>query len=311
MLPIYYSDQFLHHQTGSFHPERPARLEAIVKALRSAPFAALLDWRDPVAATVSQIERVHQSDYVQALQAICQRGGGSLDEDTVVSAESFEVAKLAVGAWIEASQSTLETGSPSLVLCRPPGHHAEPDRGMGFCLFSSAAIAALLALDQPQIKRVAVLDWDVHHGNGSEAVIKQHPHLAYVSLHQWPMWPGTGNGIDTFPHNNILNLPLPRGSGWPEYEQAMTTQVMPWLGTFDPDLLLVSAGFDCAAGDPLAGMTLSSEDFGRLTRLCLDLTPRSIFGLEGGYNLENLAQGWLSLVETCLDVTGSTGETGR
>lgn len=305
MLPIYYSDQFLEHLTGSFHPERPARLEAIVKALRAAAFASTLEWRDPVAARLHQIERVHRPEYVAALQQACGRGGGSLDEDTVISAQSFEVACLAVGAWIQASQASWEQGSPSVVLCRPPGHHAEPDRGMGFCLFSNAAIAAVVALDLPGIQRVAVLDWDVHHGNGSEKVIQGYAPLAYVSLHQWPLWPGTGSGSQSFLHNNILNLPLPRGSGWPVYEQAMREQVMPWLRAFHPDLLLVSAGFDCAKGDPLAGMNLDPEDFGKLAQFCLELTPRCVFGLEGGYNLQNLAQGWLSLVETCLDVAVS------
>ncbi len=303
MLPIYYTDDYLAHLTGLFHPERPARLEAIVKALRAAPFASDLEWRLPPLATRSDLERVHPGDYIDAIADLAARGGGHVDADTVVSERSYEAALLAVGGWLEATQTVIQNQQPAIVLCRPPGHHAEPQRGMGFCLFSNAGIAALKALEHPGIERVAVLDWDVHHGNGTQAVIEKHPQLAYVSLHQWPLYPGTGAETETGIHHNICNITLPAGSDWSVYQAAFATRVIPFLQAFQPDVLLVSAGFDCAKGDPLAGMALQPEDFGHMAALCLNFIPRTLFGLEGGYHLENLAQSWLQVVQACLGAT--------
>lgn len=301
MLPVYYTDTYLEHQTGVFHPERPARLQAIVKALKAAPFAADLDWRAPTAADPKAIERVHPADYIQFIADLAEGGGGFVDADTVVSAQSYQAAQLAAGGWLNAVEVTLTRHQPSIVLCRPPGHHAEPDRGMGFCLFSNAAIAALAALEQEGIERVAIFDWDVHHGNGTQAVCEQYPQLAYTSIHQWPLYPGSGNAQETGTHNNICNVPLPAGSEWPDYSAALDQKVIPFLNEFRPDLLLISAGFDCAKGDPLASMSLLPEDFGRMADRCLQLTPRIVFGLEGGYDLNNLANSWVHVAQACLD----------
>ncbi len=303
MLPVYYSETFLSHNTGPFHPERPARLRAISKALQRSPFASQLEWRDPPLAELWELERVHPSWHIQRVAELAAAGGGYLDADTIVSPGSFEAARRAVGAWIAASASVLATGQPALVLCRPPGHHAEPERAMGFCLFSNAAIAALWALDQPGVKRVAIFDWDVHHGNGTQAVVERHPQLAYASIHQFPLYPGTGRAEETGLHGNLCNVPLPAGSDWSVYKKALEEKVLPFLKAFQPDLLLVSAGFDCAKGDPLASMLLEPEDFGRMTCLCLkEVTPKAVLGLEGGYDLENLARGWLSVAQACLEV---------
>jgi acetoin utilization deacetylase AcuC-like enzyme len=302
MLPVYYSETFLSHNTGPFHPERPARLQAISKALRKAPFANQLEWRDPPLAELGELERVHSPRHIQQVAELAAAGGGYLDADTVVSPGSFEAARRAVGGWIAAAASALATGQPALVLCRPPGHHAEPERAMGFCLFSNAAIAALWALEQSGVRRVAIFDWDVHHGNGTQAVVERHPQLAYASIHQFPLYPGTGLAKETGIHGNLCNVPLPAGSDWSAYEKALQEKVLPFLKAFQPDLLLVSAGFDCAKGDPLADMLLEPEDFGRMTRLCLkEVTSKAVFGLEGGYNLENLARGWLSVAQACLE----------
>jgi acetoin utilization deacetylase AcuC-like enzyme len=300
MLPVYYTDAYLEHKTGTFHPERPARLTAIVNALQAAAFAAELDWRVPRAAMPEELERVHPPDYLQSVADLAARGGGYLDADTLVSAGSYEAACLAAGGWVQGVETVLKTHRPAFVLCRPPGHHAEPRRGMGFCLFSNAAIAALAALDLPGVQRVAIFDWDVHHGNGTQAVVEDHPQLAYASIHQWPHYPGTGSGTETGVYNNICNVPLPAGSDWSIYAEAMTTRVIPFLQKFQPDLMLVSAGFDCAQGDPLASMNLKPADFGQLAELCLQLTPSTLFGLEGGYDLTNLAQGWISVAQACL-----------
>jgi len=302
MLPVYYSDIFLSHDTGPFHPERPARLQSIVKALRGAPFANQLEWRDPPLAELAELERVHSRRHIQQVAELAAAGGGRIDADTALSGRSFEAARLAVGAWMAGSASVLATAQPALVLCRPPGHHAEPERAMGFCLFSNAAIAALWALDQPGVKRVAIFDWDVHHGNGTQAVVERYPQLAYASIHQFPLYPGTGSARETGIHGNLCNVPLPAGSDWLAYKKALDEKILPFLQAFQPDLLLVSAGFDCAKGDPLAGMRLEPEAFGRMARLCLEqVTRKTLFGLEGGYNLDNLARGWLSLAQACLE----------
>jgi len=174
--------------------------------------------------------------------------------------------------------------------------------GQWGCLFSNAAIAALWALEQSGVRQVAIFDWDVHHGNGTQAVVERHPQLAYASIHQFPLYPGTGLAEETGIHGNLCNVPLPAGSDWSAYEKALQEKVLPFLKAFQPDLLLVSAGFDCAKGDPLADMLLEPEDFGRMTRLCLkEVTSKAVFGLEGGYNLENLARGWLSVAQACLE----------
>ncbi|MGK7905958.1 MAG: histone deacetylase family protein [Synechococcus sp.] len=302
MLPVYYSETFLQHLTGPDHYERPARLTAIVDALTSANFSDRLDWREPSSASMQDIARAHPLTYVEGVQQLCDSGGGMLDPDTPVSEQSFAAAKLAVGAWIDGAREAIATGKPVFVLCRPPGHHAEPEEGMGFCVFANAAIAAMWALEQPGIERVAVFDWDVHHGNGTQKLFWGNPNLAYVSTHQAPLYPGTGKVEETGAHHNICNVPLSAGSGWREYEQAMKDTVLPFLKKFQPDLLLVSAGFDCGDGDPLAEMKLSHSDFGAMARMCLGITQRCLFGLEGGYALDNLATGWVSVTKACLEV---------
>jgi acetoin utilization deacetylase AcuC-like enzyme len=308
MIPVFYTDDYLSHQTGAFHPECADRLLVIVNALRLSPLAAELDWRVPLPAQIRDIERVHPRTYIESIERLAERGGGFLDPDTIVSRNSFAAACLAVGGWIEGASTVLKMTSPSFVLCRPPGHHAEPERGMGFCLFSNAAIAALWALEQESVQRVAIFDWDVHHGNGTQAVIEQWPNLAYVSIHQAPLYPGTGAVGETGIHHNIRNIPLAAGSNWDQYGRAMQEQVIPFLESFQPDLLLVSAGFDCAKGDPLAGMDLLPEDFGQMTEMCLQVTPNVVFGLEGGYDLQNLAASWIQVAQACLRAQKSVTE---
>ncbi len=299
-LPIFYSERFLAHKTGYGHAERPARLTSIVDALKAAPFAERLAWQIPTAASTLAIAKAHDPSYIEAVKALADKGGGYLDPDTPISHESYDIALLAAGAWLNATQTVLTTQRPAAVLCRPPGHHAEASQGMGFCVFGNAAIAALWALEQPGIERVAVLDWDVHHGNGTQAILRGNPKAAFVSLHQSPLYPHTGAASETGDYDNVCNVPLAAGGDWAVYEAAWQHQVQPFLARWQPDLLLVSAGFDCAAGDPLAEMQLLPADFGRLTRLCLEITPRCVLGLEGGYNLENLAQSWLAVAAACL-----------
>ena len=304
MLPIIYSDEFLLHETGYFHPEKPERLTAIKKALLAAPWANQLDWQTPTAIAqrpvMAEIERVHTSRYISTVQQLADRGGGYLDGDTPVSAQSYEVALLAVSAWRDGIDQVIKTKNPAFVLARPPGHHAVRDRGMGFCLFSNAAIAALYALQQPSIDRVAILDWDVHHGNGTQAIVETNPNIAYCSLHESPQYPGTGAAEERGSYSNVLNIPLRSGSAIAQYQSAFEQQVMPFLTHFQPDLLIISAGYDATQADPLAGMCLSPTDYSIFTQHCLHLTRKILFGLEGGYDLDAIAQSVVATIQPCL-----------
>jgi acetoin utilization deacetylase AcuC-like enzyme len=195
----------------------------------------------------------------------------------------------------------LAAGEPAFVLARPPGHHAEKARAMGFCLFSNAAIAANYALEQPGINRVAVLDWDVHHGNGTQSVVENSRQIAYCSLHQSPCYPGTGDADEHGAYGNVLNIPLYPGGGIAEYLSVFESLVVPFLSKFEPDLLIVSAGYDATASDPLASMTLAPSDYGTFTGYCLQITRRIAFGLEGGYALQELAESVVATIDRCLN----------
>lgn len=304
MLPIIYSDEFLLHDTGSYHPECPERLRAIVQALEAAPWADELQWRSPTPTDqrdlIMDLQRVHHPQYIEAVQHLANRGGGHIDPDTPISSQSYQVALLAASAWLDGVDYAQATGEPVFVLARPPGHHALSQRGMGFCVFSYAAIAAHYALEQPGIERVAILDWDVHHGNGTQAIVESHPQIAYCSIHQAPFYPGTGAADEQGAYRNVLNLPVAAGSTLEEYEPLFRDQVMPFLSRWQPNLLIVSAGYDANRDDPLAGIYLQPEDFGLFTEYCLQLTHRIVFGLEGGYDLTSLAQSVLATLNPCL-----------
>jgi len=304
MFPIIYSDRFLQHLTGPHHPEKPERLTAIKTALENTSWAEQLQWLAPTPIAdrdpLSLIRAIHTADYIHKVQALAESGGSYLDPDTVISPLSYEIALLAVNAWLDGVDQVLTHQSPAFVLARPPGHHAVQETGMGFCLFSNVAIAAHYALTQPGIERVAILDWDVHHGNGTQAIVESHPQIVYCSLHQSPCYPGTGSVGETGLHDNILNLPMAAGSTLADYEPHFQHKIMPFFGDFKPDLLLVSAGYDANAADPLAGINLTPQDYGVFTQYCLQLTPKILFGLEGGYDLLTLAQSVVATIATCL-----------
>jgi acetoin utilization deacetylase AcuC-like enzyme len=288
---VIYSADFLAHDTGSFHPENAGRLTAIVKALQAAPWSDHLDWRCPSQRSVDRpLLALHSPRYVETIHRLAAAGGGHLDGDTVVSSRSEAVARLAVAAWLDGVDYVLQTGQSAFVLARPPGHHALGDRGMGFCLFANAAIAAHYALEQPQVQRVAILDWDVHHGNGTQALVETNPAIAYCSLHQFPAYPGTGQARETGLHQNVLNLPMAPGSDGEAYQTQFQRAVIPFLQQFQPDLLIISAGYDATAADPLASINLQPADYGSLTRQCLTVTDHILFGLEGGYDYDALSQ---------------------
>jgi acetoin utilization deacetylase AcuC-like enzyme len=304
MFPVIYSDEFLDHKTGYLHPEKPERLTAIVNALKTADFAANLTWQLPTLSTerplMSLLQQLHTQRYIKKVQEIAQTGGGYLDGDTPISPRSYDVAMLAVSAWLDGVERVLESGKPAFVLARPPGHHAESDAGMGFCLFSNAAIAAHYALQQSGIRRVAILDWDVHHGNGTQEIVETHPQIAYCSLHQYPCYPGTGKASERGEYNNVLNLPIPPSSAIEVYQPLFEKKVIPFLSNFLPDLLIVSAGYDANADDPLASMNLKPQDYGLFTDYCLGITQKILFGLEGGYDFSALSESVLATIERCL-----------
>ena len=179
-------------------------------------------------------------------------------------------------------------GGSAFVLSRPPGHHAEANQSMGFCLFSNAALAANYAIKQKSINKIAIFDWDVHHGNGTQHIVQSNPNIAYVSIHQFPFYPGTGSQMEKGKYGNVLNIPVPSGYGSSEYRQIFDDHVFPFIQNFSPDLLIISAGFDAHKDDPLAGINLSDEDYAYMTKCCLEINSNLLLGLEGGYNLNAL-----------------------
>nr|MCU0571073.1 histone deacetylase [Oculatellaceae cyanobacterium Prado106] len=273
---------------------------------KAAPWADQLDWRSPTPVEqqgnrlTQALYAIHPHRYVELIWEIANAGGGYIDPDTPVSSDSYEVALLAVSAWLDGVDRVLETGEPAFVVARPPGHHALPAQGMGFCIFSNAAIAAHYALQQSGMERVAILDWDVHHGNGTQAIVEKNPHIFFCSLHEFPQYPGTGTAHERGSYDNVLNLPLPAGSTLADYQPLFEQTILPRLQAFQPDLLIISAGYDANQADPLAGIALHPEDYGILTDYCLGVTRRIVFGLEGGYDFQALGRSVAATVERCL-----------
>jgi acetoin utilization deacetylase AcuC-like enzyme len=273
VIPIISHGDFARlHPTGD-HPERQERLVVLQEAFP--------DFEEPRRATEAELGYCHDPDYIRAVRETSESGRTvMLDPDTVCTPSSYETARLAAGAAIAA----VERGGFALV--RPPGHHALPGAPMGFCLFANVAIAARWAQIELLAERVAILDSDVHHGNGTQDIFWSDPSVLFVSMHQWPFWPGSGGPGDG--NETTINVPLAAGSGDDEYVSAMEQTVEPAIAAFEPDLVLVSAGFDAGAGDLLGGMQVTEAGFAELGRRTRGLCNRVALVLEGGYTLETL-----------------------
>ncbi|MFX0546464.1 histone deacetylase family protein [Roseovarius sp. S1116L3] len=282
----------LDHVTPDGHPERVARLEAVLRALEGK---ALMQIEAPLA-TDAQLRLVHPQTHIDALEAMIPvRGLAPIDGDTWVSPGSMRAARRGVGGAIRAVDMAIEgTARNAFVATRPPGHHAEPAKAMGFCLFGNVAAAARHAIDHHGLTRVAIVDFDVHHGNGTQALVQDDPRILYLSSHEMPLFPGTGYPSETGTDGNVVNVPLRSGDGSAAFRAAMSDTILPAARAFDPELLIISAGFDAHKDDPLASLQLGTDDFAWVTERLCDLADqhcdgRQISCLEGGYDLESLA----------------------
>lgn len=285
-----YREECLRHFAGPHHPERPERLNAVRDALARADLGLADVPCEP--ASREDVLRVHSEEHIAAIERTCREGLPYPDPDTSMVAESWNAALLAAGGCIAACGAVLgKRVDNAFCTVRPPGHHAERDHAMGFCLFNNVAIAARWMQAKKNINRVAIVDFDVHHGNGTQHTFYDDPSVYYVSLHQHPLYPGTGHPEERGAENTTLNIPMPAGSGPGEWLRAIEQMVLPELGRFDPEVLLMSAGFDAHRLDPLASQRLESATFGEITRQLLSINvPAVVSVLEGGYNLEALGE---------------------
>ena len=288
---------YLEHDTGPGHPERSERLRAILERLGDSGLLDELDAHKPSEAPLEEIEAAHDADHVRRIEEVCAQAPGYVDGDTAVSPASWRAARVAAGGIVAAADRVLDgTWSNAFCAVRPPGHHAERARAMGFCLFNNAAVAALHLLRRG-VERVAVIDWDVHHGNGTQHIFETDPRVFYASLHQWPLYPGTGaageRGVGEG-EGTTRNCPMPPGSGEAQWLAAVEDVVLRDLEEFDPGFVIVSAGFDAHRLDPLAAIDLTEESYLALTRLVTAFAAEHCNGrivsvLEGGYHLDALA----------------------
>mgnify|MGYP002821797011 FL=1 len=304
---FYFHPLCIEHEPASGHPESPARLLTIAGVLADGAFDAL-ERHKPSEATREQLMLMHSAEHVDRVFGLVPDNGyARVDADTIMSPKSGEAALRAAGALIEAVDAVM-TGVADNAFCamRPPGHHAEPTQAMGFCLFNSVAIGAEHARRAHGAERVVVMDFDVHHGNGTQAMFWDEPDLFYASTHQWPLYPGTGDRSERGAHGNIVNAPLSVGAGSADFRTAIREVVLPAMWDFAPDLVMISAGFDGHRRDPLAQLSLETEDFAWVTNELRKLADKACGGrlvstLEGGYDLAALGDSAAAHVRALMD----------
>ena len=295
------------HQTPTGHPEQIARLERIIQAFSDAKFDPIQRVLAPMVAD-DDLLRVHPKSHIMDVRDSCPEGGiAQIEADTYMSPNSVAAAYRAAGACVRAVDLVLSGEvQNAFAAVRPPGHHAERTTPMGFCLFGSVAVAAKYAVDSHGLKRVAIIDFDVHHGNGTQDLVEGDSRIAFASSHQMPLYPGTGAKDETGSANNVLNVPFSDGAGSAEMRQVYTNKILPYVALFKPELIFISAGFDAHRADPLAGLNWETEDFAWLTEQICDLADQTCSGrvvssLEGGYDLDALAEASAAHLEILME----------
>ncbi len=291
---IVYHPICLQHETNG-HPERKERLTAILDRISLEKLE--VEYITPQTATIEQVSRVHKKRYIDLVKSLCEQGGGHLDIDTILSRDSYRAALMAAGGTIAAVDAVMDGFNSAFAVVRPPGHHAMPDRGMGFCIFNNVAIAAKHAQTMG-LKKVLIVDWDVHHGNGTNAIFYSDKSVLYFSTHQFPHYPGTGRANEVGENGaegTKVNVPLPSGTGDEGYVMAYKELLLPIALEFKPDIVLISAGHDPHKDDPLGGMRLTSAGFGAIAGVVKEVADVCCQGrlaatLEGGYNLQAQAE---------------------
>lgn len=306
---LVYHPDYLKHQTGALHPESPERLKACLEALKHSQYYEKLYKIVPTPATEEQVAYVHDRDYIQFVKASSEHGG-MLDPDTVVSKGSFDIALLAAGGALRAADAVMDKKvDNAFCLIRPPGHHALPKSGMGFCLFNNIAITAKYLQKERGVQKVLIVDWDLHHGNGTQEIFYDDDSVFYFSVHQYPYYPGTGAADKTGIGKGLkftLNVPMSPLNSSEDYIQTFENVLKPAAYDFKPDFILISAGFDAHEDDPLGQMRLTTECYGKLTEIVCEIADNTCDGrivslLEGGYNLKALSS---SVVEHIAKLLG-------
>ena len=292
-IAVFAAAELDEHATPPWHPERPGRLDAVLSGIPDAGLLGAVSFQQPRLATPDELARVHDATYIEAVERFCAGGGGDLDPDTYAAPGSWNTARRAAGAVLDAIDALRsETCDVSFAAGRPPGHHAVADRAMGFCLFNNVAVGAAALAEAGE--RVAIVDWDVHHGNGTQDIFYNDARVLYASLHESPLYPGTGRALETGgpdARRTNMNLPFPAGTRGDVYRRAVDEVIAPLIEDFEPTWLFISAGFDAHRLDPLAGLELTSADYADMALRLQSLVPprRTVVVLEGGYDFDALS----------------------
>ncbi|MCW8811773.1 MAG: histone deacetylase [Ignavibacteriaceae bacterium] len=316
---IVFDPVFLKHDQPS-HPENAKRLESILTGLKESGLYQKVEPIKSRRAEIKEISFCHTKEYINYVNEFCEKGGGHLDPDTYANEYSFDAASMAVGSSIDLTKSVINGDLKNgFALLRPPGHHALANRSMGFCLFGNISIAAKAALQNPKIGKVAIVDFDVHHGNGTQALIGDNPNILFISTHQYPFYPGTGSIGEIGSgqaEGTIINIPLEAGVGDHSFKIVYEEIMLPALRRFNPDILLISAGFDAHWDDPLANLNLTLTGFNRISRALIKLADeicsgKIIFFLEGGYNLDVLRNGVINTTKGLIGIESFDDTLGQ